>query len=199
MLTVIVNDIDNCSVSDMFSQAFQTSNEIGSSGIEIESNSVFILQCDFIIGNEQTDLSTWQRACDQDSNWLQIVKVRAYYREGCILVMTSHGLFLLTCSASSFSCDSSSDIKTWKCCHSLHIESEVSVQSIILIHIIHSLSKPMNCTNILFEATVRSIYNIPIHRLQVPPALYAKPSSVPAQHSLSLSAGTRLPEQAVSL
>ena len=36
MLTVIVNDIDNCSVSDMFSQAFQTSNEIGSSGIEIE-------------------------------------------------------------------------------------------------------------------------------------------------------------------
>ena len=64
MLTVIVNDVDNCSVSDIFSQAFQTSNEIGSSGNEIQSNSVIILQCDFIIGSEQTDLSTWQSACD---------------------------------------------------------------------------------------------------------------------------------------
>ena len=59
MLTVIVNDVDNCSVSDILSQAFQTSNEISSSGIEIQSNSVFIFQCDFIIGSEQTDLSTW--------------------------------------------------------------------------------------------------------------------------------------------
>ena len=148
MLTVIVNDVNNCSVSDIFSKTFQSSNEIGRSGNEIQSNSVFILQCDFIIGSEQTDLSTWQSAYDQDSNWLKILKVRAYYREGCILVMTSHGLFLLTCSASSFGCDSSSDNKTWKCCHSLHIESELSVQSSILIHIIHSLSKPMNCTNI---------------------------------------------------
>ena len=59
MLTVIVNDVDNCSVSDIFSHSFQSSNEIGSSGIENQSNSVFILQCDFIIGSEQTDLSTW--------------------------------------------------------------------------------------------------------------------------------------------
>ena len=64
MLTVIVNDVDNCSVSDMFSYSFQTSNEIGKCGIEIQLNSVIILQCDFIIGSEQTDLSTWQSACD---------------------------------------------------------------------------------------------------------------------------------------
>ena len=63
-LTVTVNDIDNCSASDIFSETFQTSNEIGSSWIEIQSNSVIILQCDFIIGSEQTDLSTWQSACD---------------------------------------------------------------------------------------------------------------------------------------
>ena len=96
-LTVTVNDIDNCSVSNIFSETFQSSNEIGSSWIEIQSNSVIILQCDFIICSEQTDLqSTWQSACDQDSNWLQVLKVRAYYRERCILVRTSHRLFLLT-------------------------------------------------------------------------------------------------------
>ena len=35
MLTVIVNDVDNCSVSDIFSHSFQTSKKIGKNGIKL--------------------------------------------------------------------------------------------------------------------------------------------------------------------
>ena len=80
-LTIIVNNIDNCSISHVLDTVFQTRNEIGLSWSEPQQNSVLVLQSDFIIQSEETNISRRISIIACDSYWCQCLKVRNTYRE----------------------------------------------------------------------------------------------------------------------
>ena len=87
ILTIVVNDnIDNCSISDVFIVACQTRNEVGLSWSESQQNSVLILQSDLIIESEETNVSGRIVTIDYNTCWCQMFKVRrATYSKRCKL------------------------------------------------------------------------------------------------------------------